>query len=646
MSQRSFEPIYPNPYIAGNPIRSKEMFFGRVDEFRFIQRALEDGRKTALVVLYGERRSGKSSILYQIFNGQLGEAFLPLFVDMQIMAGISNDAEFFSRIITDTCKTCEKKNLNPDRYAIPSTNTNPAEVFRKFLEDLKSHFPHRALLLLLDEYEILEIKMAEGCLSRYLPAFFAGLLESEMVSFVLTGSRKLEARDQTLWGSGLLQKAVSRKISFLTEEDTARLVTQPLQNRVTFATEVVEGIYTLTAGQPFYTQMICQNLVYHLNEVEKYHVELEDLSTVVNSIIDNPPPQMIFNWGEHSPERKLALSLLAEFADAPGVFLSAGDICRAIAKHKLGIDLSKGQINSILTELFQDDYVVQKDRQYGFRLDLYRRWVRHDHNIWQVKKEIGPVELARITRETRKRAAKRKKRVSMLEHGLLLALGILVFYLVWRFIKPWILEEEVTIQANGGPFLVVVEGDTVGTTKGEKDSTKYVYKENLIKGRPYVFQAILLANGEVQSDTVQIGEHQGPVRFKFTEFPVTVVTDAASMIATLGDTTIEPIGRPEPWKATFFVTAGKYLLHVKDTDTGEEVTKEIDVSNTVDPIRIDFQNVLTVTLKGNTVFWCDQWNNSEEQKSLEPKRIDSSFVLIRGGKKANYKFKFIDYLTK
>ena len=32
--------IYPNPYIAGNPIRSKEIFFGRKDVFEFIRNKL------------------------------------------------------------------------------------------------------------------------------------------------------------------------------------------------------------------------------------------------------------------------------------------------------------------------------------------------------------------------------------------------------------------------------------------------------------------------------------------------------------------------------------------------------------------------------------------------------------------------------
>ena len=45
----------PNPYIVGNPIKTKKMFYGRDDEFDFIKRKLDKGSKSHLLVLCGER---------------------------------------------------------------------------------------------------------------------------------------------------------------------------------------------------------------------------------------------------------------------------------------------------------------------------------------------------------------------------------------------------------------------------------------------------------------------------------------------------------------------------------------------------------------------------------------------------------------
>jgi hypothetical protein len=645
MTQGLFEPIYPNPYIVGNPIRSRDMFFGRVDEFRFIARALEDGRKTAIIVLFGERRSGKSSILYQILNGELGAAFLPIFVDMQIMAGISNEAEFFSRIIADTCKTLKIKALSPEHYSSPSNADNPTEMFRRFLKDVKTHFPDRCILLLIDEYEILEAKIIEGCLSHNVLIFFAGLLESEQVSFVFTGSKRLEMRDEKLWGGELLQKAVSRKISFLTKDDTARLVTQPLANRVTFAPEVVAHIYTLTAGQPFYTQLICQNLVYHLNEVKKYDVGSTDLQTVVENILENPPPQMIFNWGEHSAERKLVLSLLAEFSDQPGAFLSAHEIRRGIAKNKLELVIGHAQLNSVLAELFQDEYVLQKDHKYGFRLDLFRRWIRHDHNIWQVKKEIGAEELTRITKPAEQQAVKRKRARIVVERGILVLAAIAaVYYGSLYFFSS---QRKVMIKANGGPFDVEIDGVLAGTTRGQPDSTIFV-STALRKDEQYEIKVIHLVSKESKKSKVEITGDNQEIPFHFREYPLTIISDAARIKGRLGGIEFPIKNQPESWRYTLNATAGTHQFVVWDSQNGSSpIDTILAIPAKNDTVRIDFPGLVMITLKANLpIVYKYTWNAFQEKrnKTFESRVSDSTFVL-RGCPKGSYQFTFTNPRT-
>ncbi len=640
MPRRAFEPIYPNPYIAGNPIRDQEMFFGRVDEFRFIARALEDGRKTALIVLFGERRSGKSSILYQILNGRLGEAFLPIFVDMQIMAGIAGDADFFERIIADACKQLAGNGLSAEPYATQLKEAAATNVFRRFLQEVKSRFPERAPLLLVDEYENLEARVKEGSLSRHIPTFFAGLLETDLVSFVFTGSRSLEAHDEKIWGEELFRKATSRKISFLTKDDTTRLITQPLQNKVDFAPEVVAQIYTLTAGQPFYTQIICQNLVYHLNEVQKRSVARKDLQDVVDGVLENPPPQLIFNWSEHASERKLALSLLAEFSEAPQTFLSARDLCQGIKRKKLELDLAPNFFHAEFSSLFQDEYVLQKARKYGFRLDLYRLWVRRDHNIWQVKKEVGAKEIARLTKQARVKQEKKKRTFRRLEHAIAIGLAVVVIFVLWKLLFP---PKHVIVQANGGPFWVLVDGDTVGTSHSHKDSTRFEMPEALTKGIAYEFKVILAASGETWQKTETIEKDDHVVEAQFPLYSVQVITDAASVEMRLGGSPSVKTenGQPKAWQDTFEVCAGKYVLWAKDRRTGEVKLDTVTVP--VDSIvKVDFDSVVVVTLAANLYAfdYSWEWRNSQgKKKSSKSERADS-IKILRGQPKGFYDFIF------
>ena len=648
MRQGSFKPIYPNPYIVGNPIRSRDMFFGRVDEFRHIAQALDHGKKTALIVLFGERRSGKSSILYQIQNGQLGQAFLPIFVDMQIMAGIGNEAEFFGRIITDTGKMLGKTGPEVTPYILQPDDSNPAESFRQYLQALQTSFPGRAPLVLIDEYEILENKITEGCLSRHVLTFFGGLLESEQVSFVFTGSKRLESHNAELWGSELLQKATSRKISFLTRDDTARLVTQPLGNQVTFTPEVLEQIYVLTAGQPFYTQLLCQNLVYHLNEVKKNLVERQDLETVVNGVLENPPPQLIFNWGEHLSEHKLALALLAEFSKTPGRYLSTASIRHQVQRSKLDLVLNDAKLKTWLTDLCKDEYLLQQDYHFSFRLDLFRRWIRHDHNIWQVKKEIGQEELDRICEREREKKEKKKKIIIVLERvALALAVAVVIFLVTW--IYHLIVQQQVEVSGNAGPFnvIAVADGERIEFHAKTQDAgNRYFDKKKLRKGKTYVFTATLGANNETLVDTVKIADEENTINFEFKKYPVTVITDAASIIATLGDTTIRTDREVEPWKCVFYVCAGTYKLHVKDLSTQESREHEIKVSDHSDSIYINFDRIV-ITLQAKFPFAYRHKSSRQQGEGRGERRAAKSYsAILRGGEKGKTQFTFINPETK
>ena len=75
----------PNPYIAGNPLTGSEMFFGRADVFDFIHQALSGQHQDHVLVLYGQRRTGKTSVLYQM-DRHLSDRYLCIFIDLHGLA--------------------------------------------------------------------------------------------------------------------------------------------------------------------------------------------------------------------------------------------------------------------------------------------------------------------------------------------------------------------------------------------------------------------------------------------------------------------------------------------------------------------------------------------------------------------------------
>ncbi len=383
---RTFLPIERNPYIVGNPIRSEKMFFGREDDFRYVQTKLEGASQGVLIVFCGERRVGKSSILYQVMNGRLGGRFVPVFVDMQEMV-IASDAEFFARVARLIVEAVNRLDV---RLSVPRfAEGNPYPVFTDFLDEVIAAIGDRTLLILMDEYELMESKVDEGKLSSEFFTFLAGTMDNkERLSFIFTGSRRLEERDKKYWHD-LLKSSLFRKVGFLTGNDTTRLITEPVEGRVVYGRGVLEAICRLTAGQPFYTQVTCQNIVDYLNEHKQNWVTLADLQKVTGEIVDNPLPQMIYTWEALSGDEKLVISLLAETLENGEAFATAADLRSSVKMNTYPVNLSEITMRMTLEEMFRRE-LLDKNIHDGFRIkiDLFRLWIRRSHSIWQVVKEV------------------------------------------------------------------------------------------------------------------------------------------------------------------------------------------------------------------------------------------------------------------
>jgi hypothetical protein len=269
-----------------------------------------------------------------------------------------------------------------------SRESNPVRVFRQFMIQVMEALGDKSLLLMLDEYELIETKMDDGVLRPDLITFFASLLEAHpRLSFIFTGSRHLEQRNVEYWRI-LIGKSLYRHISFLSERDALRLITEPVSDQVTYPRGIPERIVRLTAGQPFYTQVVCQNMMDRLNAVERSRVRQEDVDFVAQELADNPLPQMIYFWDGLESEQRSALSLLGEVLEDPNQYASAQILLDFAQEQNLAMDNESSGLERTLNDLFINE-VLERERasegqyEYRSRADLFRLWVRQAHSVWE-----------------------------------------------------------------------------------------------------------------------------------------------------------------------------------------------------------------------------------------------------------------------
>ena len=399
-----FTPIHPNPFIVGNPVRGRAMFFGREAEFELVRRRFEHSMRGGLMVFCGERRSGKTSILFQILDGRLGPDFIPVLIDMQSMA-VANEVEFLLRISEEI-----RAALGADAEAIPlptfTDSSSHSASFQRYVREVLRTHPDKKLILLFDEYELFENKIDAKLLSPDVLHILANLIEHHPVFMVFTGSQHLEQRRQEYWK--ILGKSVHKMISFLERDDALSLIRKPVEGRVQYEDATVDSVWRLTAGQPFYTQAICQSLVDHLNDRRTSSATPETLAGVVDGIINNPLPQMIFLWDGLERVEKLVLSLLAEQLMDSAAFAGADDVIRLMRRRKYPLDLDHAQVATTLEKLFKGEMLLRHDQGsshgYAFRMDLWRLWIRRQHSVWQVMRE-EKLEIRSDPRQALRKAA-------------------------------------------------------------------------------------------------------------------------------------------------------------------------------------------------------------------------------------------------
>jgi hypothetical protein len=214
------------------------------------------------------------------------------------------------------------------------------------------------------------------------------LLRYPQLSYVFTGSRSL--KDSTAWSS-LLGKSIYRKISFLGRKDAWNLICAPLRDRVFFVPGMVNEMLRLTNGHAFFTQILCQTMVEVLNERQTNVANIRALAEIVRRVLENPPPQLFYQWKTFSDEEKIVLSALATQLKKAHGYLSPERIEKLV--HSLPGDLpatlSATAIHMHFENLRERSFLDRDQTRYRFTMDLMRLWVQSEHNVWKVLSEIA-----------------------------------------------------------------------------------------------------------------------------------------------------------------------------------------------------------------------------------------------------------------
>jgi hypothetical protein len=375
-----------NPYIAGSPITGTEMFYGRADVFAFIKRNLTGRHRDTPVVLYGQRRTGKTSVLYQLHR-HLGPRYRCVFIDLHGLSldGMGNLLHGIASSVSRDLRRSHQLTVEvPDRSLFLA---DPRSAFENaFLDAVWSALGEDDhLVLMLDEAVRLHEEVQAGRLDREVFEFLRHLMQHfTRLNFVFSLGSGLEemAKDYAF----MFSVSLYRRISFLEPAAARELITRPARGCYEVTPQAVAKILQVTSGHPYYTQLVCHCLFDAWSRAPKPVMDAADVEAVLAEAIELGSANLTYVWEDSAPEEK---ALMAGIATAMRHGPDPVPIGNALdAWGELGVRLPEREVARALRSLTSRE-VLAGDQAYGFSVDLQRLWCeKHRHLDW-VKDELG-----------------------------------------------------------------------------------------------------------------------------------------------------------------------------------------------------------------------------------------------------------------
>ena len=324
-----------SPYIVGSPVDRQEMFFGRADVIESIQRQVGASTHANVILIEGNRRTGKTSILRQLGNPDALPGWITVDCSLQDAEGDGKKGGIstrnFYRLLARRTGWAlydagvetwfpQLPDRTPDRpfklaflRALDQAfaDEHPFETFEVYIAAAIQAASPRRVLLMLDEFDKLQEGIDAGITSPQAPENIRHLLQNQAgLSAVITGSRRLKRLREEYW-SALFGLGYRIGISALSEDDTRRLVTEPVAGRLEYLPHARDRVVELTSRHPFLVQSLCNQVFERAAATGTRTVTADEVEDAATEMVrDNEHFRTL--WGYAGNERRRLLLALCD----------------------------------------------------------------------------------------------------------------------------------------------------------------------------------------------------------------------------------------------------------------------------------------------------------------------------------------------
>ncbi|MCB0174040.1 MAG: AAA-like domain-containing protein [Anaerolineae bacterium] len=393
-----------SPYVWGQPLdKNSAVFFGREDVFEFLRTRFWGEERNKIIALQGERRMGKTSILYQIEKRKLFGSYRVVFFDFQgRYANTSSIQEFFygfARRVRSEARLPNELQIEKSQFFV--ADREYYEIFDAWLDRVEEELERRdtQIVILVDEFEkLLGRRFDSGeknaqLIEELLQHLRSMMLTRKRLNWIITGSWSLVTKQREYFSS-LFGMALSHWIGYLERNDAMALIQTPVQDFLSYDQAAIERILQLTGGHPYHIQIMCDELFNRAREFSNRQITVSDVDRVIEYTLKQvTETNFRMVWASlRNPISRKVLASIAEAMRDPFTPVYTGEVFRFLRRRSPSLsedsffavlDIDDGEL--VRRELIQL-HEVEPDRV-RIRSELLYSWLRKAKPLTTVLRE-------------------------------------------------------------------------------------------------------------------------------------------------------------------------------------------------------------------------------------------------------------------
>jgi hypothetical protein len=317
-------------------------------------------------------------------GSHLPDTLVPVYIDCQSLGVLPGMASLFHDLAWMIADALALRDIELEVPEPSVWRDDPAGFFqRRFLPNVRKQLsPEATLLLVFDEFEAFENLVRDDILPSTFFTYLRHLMQhNHGLSFVFVGTRRLEEMSTDYW-SVLFNIALYRHIGFLSREAATRLICEPVSPHIVYDDLALNKIWRVTAGHPYFLQLVCYTLVNQANTRQDGYVTISDVNAAISEMLRLGEVHFAYLWQRSSFIERALLAAVAHLMDRDVPFHPA-DLAHYLEQFGFQFDpaeLTEG-LNRLVEREIMQEITIEGTTLYELKIGLVGLWAEENKSL-------------------------------------------------------------------------------------------------------------------------------------------------------------------------------------------------------------------------------------------------------------------------